>query len=63
MTSIYVIIFAIGNLEIGYVTGKGPATCARMDEISAVMTELWGEQPNAFCRDTGVPFLRPVARP
>lgn len=63
MTSIYVIIFAIGSLEIGYVTGKTSAVCDRMDEINAAMTELWGEQTDAYCRDTGVPFLRPVARP
>ena len=63
MTSIYAIIFTIGSLEVGYITGKTSAVCARMPELNAAMTELWGEQTSAYCRDTGVPFLRPVARP
>lgn len=63
MTSIHIIIFFIGNLEVGYVSGKTSAVCDRMPELTATMTEIWGEQVDASCRDTGIPFQRPVARP
>ena len=64
MTSIYLIIFTLGTgMEIGYVTGKTSAVCNQMDAMVETLEELWGEQVDAYCRDTGIPFLRPVARP
>jgi hypothetical protein len=63
MTSIYLIIFAIGDLELGYITGKTERLCDRMPALVAEMEELWGQPVDAYCRDTGIPFQRPVARP
>ena len=63
MTSIYLIIFAIGNLEVGYITGKTHRLCDRMGVLVEEMEALWGQPVDAYCRDTGIPFLRPVARP
>ena len=63
MTSIYLIIFALGDLEIGYITGKTYAVCNQMPALVEEMEELWGQPVDAYCRDTGIPFLRPEARP
>lgn len=64
MTSIYLIIFAIGDLEVGYVTGKtSSAVCGQMPAMVETLEVLWGQPVDAYCRDTGIPFLRPVARP
>ena len=64
MTSIYLIIFTLGSgLEIGYVTGKTAHLCNRMPALVEEMEELWGQPVDAYCRDTGIPFVRPVARP
>jgi hypothetical protein len=63
MTSIYLIIFAIGSMEIGYITGKTHRLCDRMGVLVEEMEELWGQPIDAYCRDTGIPFLRPEARP
>ena len=64
MTSIYLIIFTLSTgMEIGYVTGKTSAVCDRMPALVEEMEELWGQPVDAYCRDTGIPFLRPVARP
>jgi hypothetical protein len=63
MTSIYLIILAIGDLEVGHITGKTSAVCDRMGVLVEEMEELWGQPIDAYCRDTGIPFLRPVARP
>ena len=50
-------------MEIGYVTGKTSRLCNRMDVLVKEMEELWGQPVDAYCRDTGIPFLRPQARP
>ena len=63
MTSIFLIIFAIGDLEVGYITGKTHRLCDRMGVLVEEMEALWGQPVDAYCRDTGIPFLRPVARP
>ena len=64
MTSIYLIIFTLGSgLEIGYITGKTERLCDRMGVLVGEMEALWGQPVDAYCRDTGLPFLRPVARP
>jgi hypothetical protein len=64
MTSIYLIIFTLGSgLEIGYITGKTERLCDRMGVLVEEMEELWGQPIDAYCRDTGIPFLRPEARP
>jgi hypothetical protein len=63
MTSIYLIIFALNDLEIGYLTGKTHHLCDRMPALVEEMEELWGQPVDAYCRDTGIPFQRPVARP
>jgi hypothetical protein len=64
MTSIYLIIFTLGSgLEIGYITGKTERLCDRMGVLVEEMEELWGQPVDAYCRDTGIPFQRPVARP
>jgi len=64
MTSIYLIIFTLGSgLEIGYITGKTERLCDRMGVLVEEMEALWGQPVDAYCRDTGIPFLRPVARP
>ena len=63
MTSIYLIIFTIGNLQVGYITGKTHRLCDRMPALVAEMEELWGQPVDASCLDTGIPFQRPVARP
>ena len=63
MTSIYLIIFAIGNMEIGHITGKTSAVCDQMSAMIETLEKLWGQPVDAYCRDTGIPFQRPVARP
>ena len=63
MTSLYIIIFAIGSMEVGHITGKTHAVCDQMPAMVETLEELWGQQVDAYCRDTGIPFLRPVARP
>jgi hypothetical protein len=63
MTSIYLIILAIGSMEIGYITGKTHRLCDRMPALVEEMETLWGQPVDAYCRDTGIPFLRPEARP
>ena len=63
MNSIFLIIFAIGDLEVGYVTGKTERLCDRMPALVQEMETLWGQPVDAYCRDTGIPFQRPVARP
>jgi hypothetical protein len=64
MTSIYLIIFTLSTgMEIGYVTGKTSKVCDRMGVLVEEMEALWGQPVDAYCRDTGIPFLRPVARP
>ena len=64
MTSIYLIIFTLSTgMEIGYVTGKTSKVCDRMGVLVEEMEELWGQPIDAYCRDTGIPFLRPEARP
>ena len=63
MNSIFLIIFAIGDLEVGHVTGKTERLCDRMPALVQEMETLWGQPVDAYCRDTGIPFLRPVARP
>ena len=63
MTSIYLIIFAIGSMEDGHITGKTVAVCDQMPAMVEALEALWGQQVDAYCRDTGIPFLRPVARP
>jgi hypothetical protein len=50
-------------MEIGYVTGKTHHLCDRMGVLVEEMEELWGQPVDAYCRDTGIPFVRPVARP
>ena len=63
MTSIYLIIFTLGTgMEIGYVTGKTSRLCNRMDVLVKEMEKLWDQPVDAYCRDTGIPFLRPQAR-
>ena len=62
MNSIFLIIFAIGDLEVGYVTGKTERLCDRMPALVQEMETLWGQPVDAYCRDTGIPFQRPVAR-
>jgi hypothetical protein len=62
MSSIYLIIFALDNMEIGYLTGKTQRLCDRMPALVEEMEELWGQPVDAYCRDTGIPFQRPVAR-
>jgi hypothetical protein len=63
MTSLYLIIFALDGMEIGYITGKTHRLCDRMGVLVKEMEELWGQPVDAYCRDTFIPFLRPVARP
>jgi len=63
MTSIYAIILTIGNMEVGYITGKTVAVCDQMPSMVETLEALWGQKVDAYCRDTGIPFLRPVARP
>ncbi len=63
MTSLYIIIFAIGSMDVGHITGKTSAVCDQMPALVEALEELWGQQVDAYCRDTGIPFLRPVARP
>ena len=63
MTSIYVIILTIGSMEVGHITGKTVAVCEQMPAMVETMEALWGQPVDAYCRDTGIPFLRPVARP
>jgi hypothetical protein len=63
MTSIYVIILTIASMEVGYVTGKTERLCDRMPALVQEMEALWGQPVDAYCRDTRIPFLRPVARP
>ena len=63
MTSIFLIIFAIGDLEVGYITGKTHRLCDQMPALVEEMETLWGQPVDAYCRDTGIPFLRPEARP
>ena len=63
MTSIYLIIFAIGSMEVGHITGKTVAVCDQMPAMVEALEALWGQQVDAYGRDTGFPFLRPVARP
>jgi len=63
MTSLYIIIFAIGSMEIGHITGKTSAVCDQMPAMVETLEALWGERVDAYFRDTGIPFLRPVARP
>jgi len=63
MTSLYIIIFAIGSMEVGHITGKTSAVCDQMPAMVETLESLWGQQVDAYCRDTGIPFLRPVARP
>ena len=63
MTSIYLIIFAIGSMEVGHITGKTHAVCDQMPAMVETLEALWGQQVDAYCRDTGIAFLRPVARP
>jgi hypothetical protein len=64
MTSLYLIIFTLSTgMEIGYVTGKTSKVCDRMGVLVEEMEELWGQPIDAYCRDTGIPFLRPEARP
>ena len=63
MTSIYLIIFAIGSMEVGHITGKTSAVCDEMPAMVEALEALWGQQVDAYCRDTGIPFLRPEARP
>jgi hypothetical protein len=63
MNSIFLIIFAIDSMEIGHITGKTSAVCDQMPAMIETLEELWGQPVDAYCRDTGIPFLRPVARP
>ena len=63
MTSLYIIIFAIGSMEVGHITGKTSAVCDQMPAMVETLEALWGQQVDAYCRDTGIPFLRPEARP
>ena len=63
MTSIYLIIFAIDSMEIGHITGKTSAVCDQMPAMIETLEELWGQPVDAYCRDTGIPFQRAVARP
>ena len=64
MTSLYLIIFTLSTgMEIGHITGKTSAVCDRMGVLVEEMEELCGQPIDAYCRDTGIPFLRPVARP
>lgn len=65
MTTIYLIIFTIGigDLQVGYITGKTHRLCDRMPALVEEMEELWGQPVDAYCRDTGIPFVRPVPRP
>jgi hypothetical protein len=63
MTSIYVIILTIGHMEVGHITGKTSAVCNQMPAMVETLEALWGQPVDAFCRDTRIPFLRPVARP
>jgi hypothetical protein len=53
MSSIYLMIFALGNIEIGYVTGK-TGVCAT-DAIVGHGRTL-GPANRCICRDTGIPF-------
>ena len=62
MTSIYLIIFALDGMEIGHITGKTSAVCDQMPAMIETLEALWGQPVDAYCRDTGIPFLRPVAR-
>ncbi len=39
------------------------AVCDQMPAMVETLEELWGQQVDAYCRDTGIAFLRPVARP
>ena len=63
MTSLYIIIFAIGSMDVGHITGKTSAVCDEMPAMVEALEALWGQQVDAYCRDTGIPFLRPEARP
>lgn len=63
MSSIFLIVFAIGDLEIGYLTGKTHRLCDQIPAMIETLEELWGQPVDASCRDTGIPFLRPQARP
>ena len=49
MTSIYLIILAIGDLEVGYITGKTHRLCDRMPALVEEMEELWGQPVDAYC--------------
>lgn len=63
MTSLFAVIFFIGEMEVGYITGKTEATCDHMNAVSEAMSTLWGQKVDAACRNTYVPFIRPMARP
>ena len=63
MTSLYLIIFALDGMEIGYITGKTYSVCDQMPAMIEALEALWGQSVDAYCRDTGIPFQRPVARP
>jgi hypothetical protein len=65
MTSLYLIIFTLSTgMEIGHTSpAKRHRLCDRMPALVEEMEELWGQPIDAYCRDTGIPFQRPVARP
>lgn len=63
MTSLYLIIFTVENMEVAHLVGKTVAVCDQMHELVKVLETLWNQQVDAYCRDTGIPFQRPVARP
>jgi hypothetical protein len=50
-------------MEVGHITGKTVAVCDQMPAMVETLEALWGQQVDAYCRDTGIAFLRPVARP
>jgi hypothetical protein len=65
MSSIYLIIFALDNMEIGYVTGKTSRLCDRMGVhlVERRWKNSGASQSMHIAATQASPFLRPVARP